>query len=276
VNNVEFDHADIFPDLDAIRTSFRRLVNIVPQNGMIVLNGDDKNCVEVTRDSLAPMVEVGFSKNCAQRIRDVSYSAKKSRFVLRDEEFEVPMFGEFNVRNAAMAISAAKFYGVSAETIRAALPKFEGVARRQEIRGEVRGVKVIDDFGHHPTAIAQTLTALRHRYPKHRLWAIFEPRSNTTRRAVFQHELPKALKIADGVFISQVARLEQIPEAERLNPEAVVKEIKQSGRSAFYEENANAIVERIVPLLKKNDIVTVFSNGGFDGIHEKLLSKLKG
>src|SRR5437667_1541036 len=276
VNNVEFDHADIFPDLDAIRTSFRRLVNIVPQNGMIVLNGDDKNCVEVTRDSLAPMVEVGFSKNCAQRIRDVSYSAKKSRFVLGDEEFEIPLFGEFNVRNAAMAISAAKFYGVSAETIRTALPKFEGVARRQEIRGEVRGVKVIDDFGHHPTAIAQTLTALRRRYPKHRLWAIFEPRSNTTRRAVFQHELPKALKVADGVFISQVARLEQIPEAERLNPEAVVKEIARAGRMSFYEENADANVERIQPVLKKNDIVTVFSNGGFDGIHEKLLNKLKG
>ena len=276
VNNLEFDHADIFPDLDAIKLSFRRLVNIVPQNGMIVLNGDDKNCVEVTRDSLAPMVEVGFSKNCAQRIRDVSYWAKKSRFVLRDEEFEIPMFGEFNVRNAAMAISAAKFYGVSAETIRAALPKFEGVARRQEIRGEVRGVKVIDDFGHHPTAIAQTLTALRRRYPKHRLWAIFEPRSNTTRRAVFQNELPNALKIADGVFISQVARLDQIPGTERLNPEGVMKEIKRAGRLAFYEQNADAIVERITPLLKKNDIVTVFSNGGFDGIHEKLLKKLKG
>jgi UDP-N-acetylmuramate: L-alanyl-gamma-D-glutamyl-meso-diaminopimelate ligase len=276
VNNLEFDHADIFPDLDAIKLSFRRLVNIVPQNGMIVLNGDDKNCVEVTRDSLAPVVEVGFSKNCAQQIRDVSYSAKKSRFVLRDEEFEIPMFGEFNVRNAAMAISAAKFYGVSAETIRAALPRFEGVARRQEIRGEVRGVKVIDDFGHHPTAIAQTLMALRHRYPKHRLWAIFEPRSNTTRRAVFQDELPNALKIADGVFISQVARLEQIPETERLNPEGVMKEIKRAGRLAFYEQNADAIVKRITPMLQKNDIVTVFSNGGFDGIHEKLLKRLKG
>jgi UDP-N-acetylmuramate: L-alanyl-gamma-D-glutamyl-meso-diaminopimelate ligase len=276
LNNIEFDHADIFPDLDAIKLSFRRLVNVVPQNGMIVLNGDDKSCVEVTRDSLAPMVEVGFSKNCAQQIRDVSYSAKKSRFVLRDEEFEIPMFGEFNVRNAAMAISAAKFYGVSAETIRAALPKFEGVARRQELRGEVRGVKVIDDFGHHPTAIAQTLAALRRRYPKHRLWAIFEPRSNTTRRAIFQNELPNALKIADGVFISQVARLEQIPEKERLNPEGVMKEIKRAGRLAFYEQNADAIVERITPLLKKNDIVTVFSNGGFDGIHEKLLERLKG
>jgi UDP-N-acetylmuramate: L-alanyl-gamma-D-glutamyl-meso-diaminopimelate ligase len=243
---------------------------------MVLVNGDDPNCVEVAKDCLAQMIEVGFSKNCAQQIRDVSYSAKKSRFVLRDEEFEIPMFGEFNVRNAAMAISAAKFYGVSAETIRAALPRFEGVARRQEIRGEVRGVKVIDDFGHHPTAIAQTLTALRRRYPKHRLWAIFEPRSNTTRRAVFQDELPNALKIADGVFISQVARLEQIPETERLNPEGVMKEIKRAGRLAFYEQNADAIVKRITPMLKKNDIVTVFSNGGFDGIHEKLLKRLKG
>src|SRR5438045_5337059 len=119
-----------------------------------------------------------------------------------------------------MAISAAKFYGVSAETIRAALPKFEGVARRQEIRGEVRGVKVIDDFGHHPTAIAETLTALRHRYAGHRLWAVFEPRSNTTRRAVFQQQLPDALKLADGVFIAQVARLDQLAEDDRLNPEA--------------------------------------------------------
>src|SRR5438874_1117981 len=279
VNNIEFDHADIFNNLEEIKLSFRRLFNIVPQNGMILLNGDDANCLDVARQVkplMAQIEEVGFSENCARRIRDVSYSADGSRFTLGEDEFEIPMVGEFNVRNAAMAISAARFYGVSTETIRAALPKFEGVARRQEIRGEVRGVKVIDDFGHHPTAIAQTLTALRRRYPKHRLWAIFEPRSNTTRRAVFQHELPKALKIADGVFISQVARLEQIPEAERLNPEAVVNEINRSGRSAFYEANANAIIERIVPMLKKNDIVTVFSNGGFDGIHEKLLSKLKG
>jgi len=116
---------------------------------------------------------------------------------------------------------------------------------------------------------------LRHRFHDHRLWAIFEPRSNTTRRAVFQHELPDALKHADGVFISQVARLEQIPEAERLHPEEVVKEISKDGRPAFYEKNADAIVDRIVPLLKKEDIVVVFSNGSFDNIHEKLLQKLK-
>ncbi len=275
VNNIEFDHADIFNNLEEIKLSFRRLLNIVPQNGMVLLNGDDHNCVEVARDCLAQMVEVGFSKNCAQRIRDVSYSSKGSRFKLGQETFEIPLVGEFNVRNAAMAATAARFYDVPRAKIDNALKSFSGIARRQEVRGEARGVKVIDDFGHHPTAIAQTLTALRHRYSGHRLWAIFEPRSNTTRRAVFQEQLPDAFKDADGVFIAEVARLEQIPEQERLHPEAVMKAIAQSGRPAFYEKNANAIVDRIVPMLKQRDIVAVFSNGGFDNIHEKLLARLR-
>ena len=275
INNVEFDHADIFKDLDEIKLSFRRLLNIVPRNGMVLVNGDDANCVEVAKDCLAQMIEVGFSKNCAQRIRDVAFSAEGSRFKLGDETFEIPLVGEFNVHNAAMAAMAARFYDVPRAKIDNALKSFSGIARRQEVRGEARGVKVIDDFGHHPTAIAQTLTALRHRYSGHRLWAIFEPRSNTTRRAVFQEQLPDAFKDADGVFIAEVARLEQIPEQERLHPEAVMKAIAQSGRPAFYEKNANAIVDRIVPMLKQRDVVAVFSNGGFDNIHEKLLTRLK-
>jgi UDP-N-acetylmuramate: L-alanyl-gamma-D-glutamyl-meso-diaminopimelate ligase len=275
VNNIEFDHADIFRDLDEIKLSFRRLLNIVPQNGMVVLNGDDANCVEVAKDCLAQMIEVGFSKNCAQRIRDVAYSSKGSRFKLGEETFEIPLIGEFNVRNAAMAATAARFYDVPKTKIDNAFKSFSGIGRRQEVRGEARGVKVIDDFGHHPTAIAHTLQALRHRYPGHRIWTIFEPRSNTTRRAVFQQQLPDALKLADGVFISQVAKLEQIPEEERLNPEAVVDAIAKTGRPAFYEENADAIVDRIVPMLRRQDIVAVFSNGGFDNIHEKLLKRLQ-
>jgi UDP-N-acetylmuramate: L-alanyl-gamma-D-glutamyl-meso-diaminopimelate ligase len=276
VNNIEFDHADVFNNLDEIKLSFRRLLNIVPQNGMVVLNGDDANCVQVAKDCLAQMIEVGFSKNCAQRIRDVVYSSGRSRFKLGEETFEVPLIGEFNVRNAAMAATAARFYEVPKTKIDNALKSFSGIARRQELRGEARGVKVIDDFGHHPTAIAYTLQALRHRYRGHRIWAIFEPRTNTTRRAVFQQQLPDALKTADGVFISQVAKLEQIPEEERLNPEAVVTAIAKAGRTAFYEENADAIVDRIVPMLRRQDIVAVFSNGGFDNIHEKLLKRLQG
>ena len=275
VNNVEFDHADIFNNLDEIKLSFRRLLNIVPQNGMIVVNGDDANSIEVAKDCLAQMVEVGFSKNCAQRIRDVSYSSNASRFKLGDDAFEIPLVGGFNVHNAAMAATAARFYNVPTEKIADAFNTFSGIARRQELRGEAGGVKVIDDFGHHPTAIAQTLQALRQRFRGQRLWVVFEPRSNTTRRAVFQHELPEALKGADGVFISQVARLEQIPEHQRLKPEHVVAEIAKAGKPAFYEQNANAIVDRIIPLLQPKDVVVVFSNGGFDNIHERLLARLR-
>jgi UDP-N-acetylmuramate: L-alanyl-gamma-D-glutamyl-meso-diaminopimelate ligase len=275
INNIEFDHADIFNNLDEIKLSFRRLLNIVPRNGMVLVNGDDPNCVEVAKDCLAQMIEVGFSKNCAQRIRDVACSAEGSRFKLGDETFEIPLVGEFNVHNAAMAAMAARFYDVPKAKIDSAFKSFAGIARRQEVRGEVRGVKVIDDFGHHPTAIAQTLEALRHRFRGNRLWAVFEPRSNTTRRAVFQQQLPEALKLADGVFIAQVAKLEQIPEKDRLNPERVVAAIAKAGRPAFYEQNADAIVDRIVPMLRPNDVVAVFSNGGFENIHEKLLMRLR-
>ena len=179
------------------------------------------------------------------------------------------------MRNAAMAATAARFYEVPKSKIENAFKTFLGIARRQEVRGETRGVKVIDDFGHQPTAIHHTLHALRHRFPDHRLWAVFEPRSNTTRRAVFQQQLPDALKLADGVFIAQVAKLEQIPEKERLNPVAVVDAISKTGRPAFYEENADAIIARILPMLKPKDVVVIFSNGGFDNIHEKLLKRLQ-
>lgn len=292
VNNIEFDHADIFTSVGEIKLSFWRLFLLVPQNGMVLLNGDDPNCVEsievgigpdgnvlvetvIPKNCLAPTVTVGFSNNCAQRICDVAFNGNGSRFKLGDETFEVPLVGEFNVRNAAMAISAARFYGVSLSNIRKALKSFKGIARRQEVRGEVRGIKVIDDFAHHPTAIRETIRALQHRYPGSRIWAVFEPRSNTTRRAVFQKELPDALKLADGVFISQVARLDQIPEKERLDPQAVMKSIAAGGRPAFYEPDAAHIIEKLVPLLREKDVVAVFSNGGFDGIHAKLLDALK-
>ena len=279
VNNIEFDHADIFNNLDEVKLSFRRLFNIVPQNGMILLNGDDPNCVDVARQLqplMAQIEEVGMGPNCARKISDVTYTTDGSHFSLGSDRFDMPLIGEFNVRNAAMAISAARFYGVSLEKIREALASFKGIARRQEVRGEVRGITVIDDFAHHPTAIRETLRGLQHRYPGARIWAVFEPRSNTTRRAVFQHELPDALKLADGVFISQIARLEQIPEKERLDPQAVMKAIAESGRPAFYEPDAAHIIEKLVPLLKSKDVVAIFSNGGFDGIHGKLLERLGG
>jgi UDP-N-acetylmuramate: L-alanyl-gamma-D-glutamyl-meso-diaminopimelate ligase len=271
INNLEFDHADIFDSLAAIQKSFSHLVRIVPRNGMVLVNADEPNALAVVRESPAPILEVGFSENAAVRIHDVRPRGAAQLFRLLDTEFTLNMSGRFNVKNAAMAITAAHFYQIPLGTIAEAVARFEGVKRRQEIRGTVGGVTVIDDFGHHPTAMRETLLGLRQQYPRQRLWALFEPRSNTTRRAVFQQDLPSALSVADGVFVAQVAALEQIPPAERLNPEQVVADIAARGVPAYYEPDADAIVARLHPLLRESDVVVVFSNGGFGGIHRKLL-----
>ena len=274
INNIEFDHADIYDDLAAIQLSFKRLVRIIPRNGIILVNADDVNARAVIEESPAPILEVGFSPNAGAKIDDVSYFPDRSEFTLFKHRFSVPLVGEFNVRNAAMAVAAAHFYQIPLETIAAGLALFQGIRRRQEVRGEKKGITVIDDFGHHPTAIGETLRGLRHRYAGRRLWAVFEPRSNTTRRAVFQESLPAALGEADGVFVAQVAALEQIPADQRLNPEKVVADLNARGIPAHYSQNADTIVATLVPLLKETDVVVIFSNGGFGGIHEKLLGAI--
>jgi len=274
VNNVEFEHADIFRDLEDVMTSFRRLLQIVPGEGMVLFNGDDANCRALAANCPAPLVEVGFSPNAANHIGEVQLGRESSAFTIFGERFEIPMIGEFNVRNAAMAVSAAHFYNVPTDAIRHALKTFAGIRRRQEVRGEAGGVTVIDDFGHHPTAIAQTLEGLRVKYPQGKLWAVFEPRSNTTRRAVFQDVLPRAFDGADGIVLAQVARIDQLPENERLNPEKVVEDLRRAGKHAFYEPDVAAIVVRIAELAGPGDTVVVFSNGGFDNIHTRLLENL--
>ncbi|MBJ7259493.1 MAG: UDP-N-acetylmuramate:L-alanyl-gamma-D-glutamyl-meso-diaminopimelate ligase [Chthoniobacterales bacterium] len=273
VNNIEFDHADIFRDLEDVMISFRRLVQIVPSEGMVLLNADDPNCRTLAEKCPAPMLEVGFSPNAGNHINNVRYDRESSAFTLFGEKFEIPMIGEFNVRNAAMAVSAAHFYNVPFADIRNALKTFTGIRRRQEVRGEAWGVTVIDDFGHHPTAIAQTLEGLRVKFPRGKLWAVFEPRSNTTRRAVFQDILPKAFARADGVILAQVARMDQLPEKDRLNPGKVVDDLRAAGKKAFYEPDTTSIVERIAGLASPGDCVVVFSNGGFDNIHTRMLEK---
>ena len=275
VNNIEFDHADIFRDLEDVMTSFRRLLQIVPGEGMVLLNGDDPNCRKLAESCPAPLVEVGFSPNAGNQISEVHLGRDSSSFRLFGETFEIPMIGEFNVRNAAMAVSAAHFYNVPFAEIRKALKSFTGIRRRQEVRGEAGGVTVVDDFGHHPTAIAQTLEGLRVKFPGCKLWAVFEPRSNTTRRAVFQDVLPKAFAGADGVVLARVARMDQLPEKDRLNPEKVVEDLRRAGKEAFYEADTAAIIHRVAGLAGQGDVIVVFSNGGFDNIHAKLLEALQ-
>lgn len=276
VNNMEFDHADIFADIAAVRKTFGHLMRLVPGNGLLLINGDDRNCLEVAAaEAHCPVRRVGFGPECDARIADVTHGADGSGFSLLGERYDLPLIGEFNVRNGAMAVCAGLQAGLSPATIRAALAAFRGVKRRQEVRGTTaRGITVIDDFGHHPTAIREAVTGLRHRYPGRRLWAVFEPRSNTTRRKVFQHDLPEALSLADAVCVSAVPDPEKFAPEERLDPGQVIADIQAKGVPAYYEAGADAIVERLRGEARDGDVVAVFSNGGFDGIHGKLLAAL--
>lgn len=274
VNNVEFDHADIYADLDAVKKTFRHLVNIVPGNGMIVLNADDANSIEVTRHARAQLLEVGFSENAAIRITDLTQDAAGSHFTLLGQRFTVPLYGRHNVHNAAMAVTAAHNYQIPLEGIARALKNFRGVKRRMEVRGEPRGTTLIDDFAHHPTAIRETLQALRVRYPNRRLWALFEPRSNTTRRAVFQHDLPGALALADNVVLTQVARVGQLKPGEGLDVPQVVADTRGQGAQAWYVPEIDDLVSLMQKEARESDVIAVLSNGSFGGLIDKLLKAL--
>lgn len=272
VNNIEFDHADIFRDLDEIRLTFQRLLNSVPRNGLVLLNGDDKNCLLLK--SYAPVKTVGLGEGCSERIVITAADPDSTGFTLNGAAFRVPMIGEFNVRNAAMCVCAARHAGLTDDEIRSGLESFRGVRRRQTVRGEVNGITVIDDFGHHPTAIRETLRGFRQKYPGRRLWAVFEPRSNTSRRNVLQSELIEALKAADGSVVAAVANPEKVPEGQRLNVEAVAKAVVDGGGHCFHEAGTEAILARLKAETRSGDVIIIFSNGGFDGIHGRLVKAL--
>lgn len=274
VNNIEFDHADIYDSIEQIKLTFARLLRIIPRNGMAYVNADDKNCMEVAKDAPAPWTSVGFSTNSNIQIEDVEYREKGSAFTLSGETYFIPMSGEFNVRNASMAVCAALFAGLSSDQIRAGLASFEGIARRQELRGEVNGVKVIDDFAHHPTAIELAVKALRQQYQPKRLWIIFEPRSNTTRRSIFQSELALALCGADISVVSGVPDPEKVEEADRLDPSKLIQDIERTGNKGYFRETVDEIVELVSQQASDGDVIGVLSNGGFGGIHDKLLEAL--
>ncbi len=276
VNNIEFDHADIFDDLKAVKKAFSHMVRLVPANGLLCVNGDDENVqAVVAEEAHAPVKKIGFGESCDAEITEVDYLPEGTSFTLEGERYQTPLLGEFNVRNAAMAVTAARFAGLDPDTIRAGLLAFKGIARRQEIRGETTsGIKVVDDFGHHPTAIREALTGMRRRFNGARLWAVFEPRSATTRRNVFQKTLPEALGLADGICISEIEDSSKVPADQRLNPEKVMADLRAMGKPAYYERDADAIVARLKDEAKPGDVIIVFSNGGFGGIHGKLLSTL--
>ena len=274
INNLEFDHADIFGSLAEIQTSFRRLINIVPRNGLLLANADDANLLPLLGIDHCPVRRFGLGDNSDDLASGLAFSESGSEFRLGDTTFRIPMIGELNVRNALAALLLARYTGLSDEQVQSGFDTFKGIQRRMEIRGETGGVTVIDDFAHHPTAIRETLKALGQRYPGRRVWAIFEPRSNTTRRNHFQSELAEALSLAKRVVVAEIARLEQVPEGERLDPARLMEDIRTAGTKADYLPTSDEIVTHVTVQAEPGDILCVLSNGGFGNIHQKLLAAL--
>lgn len=275
LTSVEFDHADIYRDLDAVKTAFKRLVNLIPRSGILVAWDGHANVSECVANAFCPVERYGFAENSAWRVAGVRYEPDSTQWTVLHNgapwaELQFSLAGEYNVLNATAAAAMASHFDMTPAQVTDALRAFQSVKRRLEVRAEVNGVTVIDDFAHHPTAIAQTLTALRKRYAGRRLWAVLEPRSNTLVRNFFQHELADSLALADEVVIADVYRSSKIPPEQRLNLDLLMRDLGAKGRVTRHLADADAIVQAITPELRSGDIVAILSNGGFGNIYEKL------
>jgi len=279
VGNVEFDHADIYTDLDAVLLAFRRFVHLLPRRGLLLLGADSPHARGLAEHARSRVETFGLGDGLDWQAFDLRVTPTGTAFQVRRHgrsigDFEIPMLGAHNVRNALAAIAVAAAVDVSERTTAEALRLFQGVKRRLELRGSAGGVRVYDDFAHHPTAIAETLGAVRLANPRARIWAVFEPRSATSCLRVFQRDFAQALAGADRTVIAAVFR-STIPEERRLSPEALVDELRADGHDARYIPTVPEIVREIAEESREGDLVVIMSNGGFDGIHEKLLAALR-
>jgi UDP-N-acetylmuramate: L-alanyl-gamma-D-glutamyl-meso-diaminopimelate ligase len=285
VNNIEFDHADIYNDLAAVKLAFRRFMNLVPGNGKLIAGWDSPHVRDIVASMGARLFTrletFGTTEEAKWRLSEMDFSGELSKFTVTCEgqpwgKFETPLIGDFNLLNCLAVIIAADAWGVRREVIAGALRSFKNVRRRAEIRGEEAGVTVIDDFAHHPTAVRETLRGLRNRYQKRRLVAVFEPRSWSSRLAVFQDDYGNAFAAADYVVIANVFDSQKVSEKGRsLDTVKLIADVSRDGKPAVALPDCDAIIKHLLPQLQEGDVVAIMSNGGFGGIHDKLLAALR-
>jgi UDP-N-acetylmuramate: L-alanyl-gamma-D-glutamyl-meso-diaminopimelate ligase len=278
IGNIEFDHADIYADLDAVLVAFRRLVNLVPRTGLLLLGADSPHAHALGRFAVSPVETFGLDADATWRAEDIRHRDGLTQFVVRRRNevfgrFESPLLGDHNVRNALASIGVGAHLGLTANALSEGLRSFKGIKRRLETVGVADGVTVLDDFAHHPTAVHETLSALRAGYPGRRVWAVFEPRSASSCRRVFQDDFARAFGQADEVILAAIFR-STLPEAERLDAVQLVDDLRARGQQARHIPDIAAIIDTIVREHQVGDVVVLMSNGGFGGIHTKLLSAL--
>jgi UDP-N-acetylmuramate: L-alanyl-gamma-D-glutamyl-meso-diaminopimelate ligase len=280
IGNVEFDHADIYADLDAIKLQFRRFVNLIPQKGFLAVGADSPAAVEASQNSLCVKETFGLTPGSDWNARNIDYSAEGSRFDVFYqgkffERFDLKMIGAYNIRNALASIAIFNHLGISAPEIQKGLESFKGVRRRLQMRAEVEGIRIYEDFAHHPTAVRETLQAVRASFHPDRIWAIYEPRSATSRRNIFQQEIAEALSLADCVAIPDLFKPEKVPSSERLDENQLIQDLQSRGCAAWNLRTVDGIIEKVSRDSRPGDIIVILSNGGFGNIYEKLPMALR-
>ncbi|MBN1568424.1 MAG: UDP-N-acetylmuramate:L-alanyl-gamma-D-glutamyl-meso-diaminopimelate ligase [Acidobacteria bacterium] len=280
IGNVEFDHADIYADLDAIKLQFRRFVNLIPQRGFLAVGADSPAALEVSRNSLCRKETFGMDEGNDWSARRIELKGDRFCFdvVYRKKLFRrlrLSIYGNYNIRNALAAVAILNQLDVSEDDIREGLESFTGVRRRLQFRAEAHGIRIYEDFAHHPTAVRETLQTIRDMFRPERLWAIYEPRSATSRRNVFQNEIAEALGVADCIALPSLFRPEKVPESERLDETRLVEDLRRMGRAAWNLENVEGIIHKVCEEARSGDLIVLLSNGGFGGIYEKLPAALE-
>ncbi len=281
LTSIEFDHADIFADLEEIKASFTRFVGLIPEDGALVACTDDPVVAEIASQCPGPVISYGLGQNCQWQLRELSVHGLSSSFTAYKDgvlfgEFTLPMPGRHNGLNALAVIALMDHCGIAQEVIKEGLASFEGIKRRQQIRGEVNGITVIDDFAHHPTAVRETVQALRLAWPDRRLLIVFEPRTNSSRRSIFQQQYEQAFSGADQVLVREIVPLTNVPAEEQFSSQQLAAGLNNQGISTEYFPDTVAILAFLTEQACAGDVIAILSNGGFDNIHEQLLDSLQG
>lgn len=279
ITNVEFDHGDIYHNIDEIKTEFRKLIALIPESGKLVACSDYPHLRELLPGARCQVITYGYEGAPEWTVKGIHTQGETGIFtVYHNNEvygtFELNVPGRHNILNALAAIALLHSQGIEREPMREALRTFSSVKRRQEVRAVIDNVIVIDDFAHHPTKVRETVSAIRFRYPERRIWAVFEPRTNTSRRAFFQKEYTTSFNDADQVVIAEVFNQGMINNDDRFSPERLVGDLNTMGKSAFYIPKADEIVSHVTTNVRSGDIILIMSNGGFDAIHEKFIESL--
>ncbi|MFL6216107.1 MAG: UDP-N-acetylmuramate:L-alanyl-gamma-D-glutamyl-meso-diaminopimelate ligase [Blastocatellia bacterium] len=279
LNNVEFDHADIYRDLDAVKFAFSRLINLIPQRGALIAGWDSPIVRELAPRAFCPIVRFGIEEDAQWRATEIDFTGEMTAFTVSAGgaefgRYRTPLAGLFNVRNCLGVIAACETLGLDRKAVADALAEFKSVKRRMQVRGVARGVTVIDDFAHHPTAVTETLRAVRARYPGRRIVALFEPRSYTAQIKSFQQGFEDGLREADSIIIAGLFHPERYSKQSAVSPEEMIDNLRRAGREAAFIATADEIVAYLTPRLREGDVVVAMSNGAFGGVHDKLLKAL--